>query len=186
MIQKTRKKQAVIANPRLALARDRSRISLYIPEVLSASTSQKSYQPLHPRSFISLYIPEVTEVIRLRFWYRSHAKKLYFLCQSVRLSPKLRLCPMQLKSRLSAWTLNRTCQTLRKVLTWLHPMQLKSRLSGTTWTLNRTCQTLRRVLTWLQKTLFSHCKAFGLMPKYQIDMGFRISLRYIKHCPPPS
>ena len=132
MIQKTRKKQAVIANPRLALARDRSRISLYIPEVLSASTSQKSYQPLHPRSHGS----NSTQVL---VW-NSHAKIFYFLCQSVRLSPKLRL----------------------------GPMQLKSISSSTTWTLNRTCQTLRRVLTWLQKTLFSHGKAFGLMPIAQV------------------
>ena len=48
---------------------------------------------------------------------------------------------------------------------------------------NRTCQTLRRVLTWLQKTVFLskrmdlHVRQLGLMPKYQINMGFRTSVK---------
>ena len=190
MIQKTRKKQAVIANPQLALACDTSLISLYIPVDLL-----QSWKYFDSGSGMDLILMLTTD------------ENLDFLCQSVRLcgygtfkaAPKLWTQLYTIHGQKNGFTVPCVFALLpdkrKETYTRLF-RQLKSWLSefSTTWDFESYLSDFEKGAYLAAKDVFTgireegcffhmakrldlHVKQLGLMPKYQIDMGFRTRVK---------
>ena len=190
MIQKTRKKQAVIANPQLALACDRSLISLYIPVDLL-----QSWKYFDSGSGMDRILMLTTD------------ENLDFLCQSVRLcgdgtfkaAPKLWTQLYTIHGQKNGFTVPCVFALLpdkrKETYTRLF-RKLKSWLSefSTTWDFESYLSDFEKGAYLAAKDVFTgireegcffhmakrldlHVKQLGLMPKYQIDMGFRTRVK---------